>query len=168
MSSYVICDEPRPSPLRDYVVRPSAPLLAMMLGGAWLAWPWFIVNSIALGSPTRRREIAMVLIAIAGSALLAVTAIALVDAGVIHTETQARLAGLVIRTWKLGMACWLVTLQARTFHVYEYYGGTVRSARPVLIAGLFLRGIVVGLLDSPIWRIIVGGDIASLMTGGLS
>src|SRR5688572_26277398 len=98
MSSYVISDEPRPSPLRDYVVRPSAPLLAMMLGGAWLAWPWFIVNGIALGSPTWRREVAMVVIAIAGSALLAVTAIALVDAGVIHTETQARLAGLVIRT----------------------------------------------------------------------
>jgi hypothetical protein len=168
MSSYVIADEPRPGPLGNYVVRPSAPLLAMMLGGAWLAWPWFIVNAIALGSPTRRREIAMVAIALAGTALLAVVALALVDAGIIHTETQARLAGLVIRTWKLGMACAVYTVQARTFHVFEYYGGAVRSPRVVLIAGLFLRGAVVGLVDSTLWRIIVGGDLVSLVRGGLS
>ena len=48
--SYTIPDEPRPSPWNHLVVRPNAPLLASMLCGAWLAWPWFVVNAIAMGA----------------------------------------------------------------------------------------------------------------------
>ena len=57
--TYQIADEPIETSLRAYVVRPSAPLMAIMLGGAWLSWPWFAFNAIAMGSPTRRKEIGL-------------------------------------------------------------------------------------------------------------
>ena len=53
---YAIADEPEASRLAHLTVRPSMPLLALMLGGAWIAWPWFALNAYAMGSPTRRRE----------------------------------------------------------------------------------------------------------------
>jgi len=164
MKDYAIPDEPRPGRLGHLVVRPSAPLLALMLCGAWVAWPWYIFNAIALGSPTRRREIALSVGAVAGTAVLGVVVIALVDAGVIESTTAIRLALLAIATWKIGMAYAISTLQARTFHVYEYYGGRVRNPNLVLIGGFILRGAVIGLVDSTLWRIIVAGYLAK---GGL-
>jgi hypothetical protein len=155
MSVYQIPDEPRAGRLGELVVRPSAPLLAAMLCGGWLAWPWFAFNAIAMGSPTRKKELLLCGLAVAGTALLALIAFALIDAGVIRTETTARLAGLAIVTWKLGLAYLVNTVQERTFHVYEYYGGRIRGAMPVLLAGFWLRPVVMGLIDDPLWRVIV-------------
>lgn len=157
--SYILPDEARPGALRNYVVRPDAPLLAAMLAGAWLAWPWFAFNGIAMGSPTRRRELIMCAAAFAGTALLAFALLAMVRGGWLTTETEIRLGLLAIATWKLAMSYWLVTLQSRTFHVYEYYGGPVRGAGGVLGAGFLLRGLVLGLVDDPLWVIIVAGGV---------
>jgi len=156
--SYEIADEPSPSDtFGNLVFRPSAPLLAAMMCGAWLAWPWFIVNSFALGSPTRRREIAMCLVAVVGTVVLALGVFALVDAGVIESRLALQLALLGITTWKLGMAYWVSEMQSRTFEVYTYYGGPVRKAYGVFVAGTYLRVIVLGLSADPLWRVIVGG-----------
>ena len=46
MLRYQIPDEPRPGPLRQLVVAPTWPLLATMLAGCWLAWPWFCFNGL--------------------------------------------------------------------------------------------------------------------------
>ncbi|MEZ4400840.1 MAG: hypothetical protein R3B06_12520 [Kofleriaceae bacterium] len=153
--TYVVADEPGPSGLRGLVVSPSVPLLAAMLCGGWLTWPWFIVNALALAGPTRRKEIVLALAAIAGTVVLALVALALVDAGVIATDTTARLAVLVLTGWKLGMAYTVSALQGRTFHLYRYYHGVVRNPRAVLIAGLLLRPVVMDLFDDRLWRIIV-------------
>lgn len=157
--TYVLPDEARPGALGNYVVRPSAPLLASMLAGAWLAWPWFAFNSIALGSPTRRRELGLCGIAVLGTAVLAAVLLALLSAGLIESETEIRLGLLVISTWKLGMAYWLNIVQARTFHIYEYYKGVVRNAAPVLIAGFWLRPLILDLTDEPFWIIIIAGGM---------
>lgn len=156
---YPLVDEPRPGKLGHLVVRPSAPLLAAMLCGGWLAWPWFAFNAVALGSPTRRKELALCGVAVAGTGLLALVAFALVDAGVIRTEATARLAGLAIASWKLGMAYAISTVQERTFHVYEYYGGAIRGAVPLLVAGVWLRPLVLGLVDDRLWRVIVSWGV---------
>lgn len=154
--SYQIADEPHESSLSAYVVRPSAPLLALMVCGAWLAWPWFAFNAIALGSPTRRREIALCAVAVAGTIVLGVIVLALWDAGLVR-GVGLELALLAITTWKLTLAYVVSTLQSRTFEVYEYYGGTVRSSRYVLGGGSFLHELVVDLIDHPLWVIIVTG-----------
>jgi hypothetical protein len=154
--SYQIADEPQESSLSAYVVRPDAPLLAMMLCGAWLAWPWFAFNSIALGSPTKRKELGLCVVAVAGTAVLAAIVIALWRAGIVR-GTSLRFALLAITTWKLTLAYYICVIQARTFHVYEYYGGTVRSPRAVLGAGTYLRSLIVGISDNPLWIIIVAG-----------
>jgi hypothetical protein len=139
------------------VVDPSGPLLAEMLCGSWLALPWFAFNAIAMGSPTRRKEIALCVLAFAVTAVLGWGVLALREIGVIESRTVLRFAILGIVTWKLSMAYAIHTLQARTFHVYEYYGGPVRSSTYVISTGFLLRDVVIGLSDDPLWVIIVSG-----------
>jgi hypothetical protein len=156
--TYQIADEPTPpASLKSLVCRPSAPLLAAMVCGAWLAWPWFAFNAIALGSPTRRRELLACAAGAFGSVALAVAIFGLVRLGVIESRITLELALLGVTTWKLAMAQYVCGLQSRTFDVYAYYGGGVRSPRAVLIAGYYLRAIVLGLIDHPLWIIIVAG-----------
>jgi len=156
VAAYTISDEPRPSKLRHLVFHPSGPLLASMLGGAWLAWPWFVLNSIALGSPTRRKEIAIAIVAVLGSLALAVLVVALDDAKLLETKTRVELAILGITVWKLGCAYWVCIVQSRTFHVYTYYGGTARPVMVPLLVGFALRSTVMGLVAHPLWWITVG------------
>jgi hypothetical protein len=165
--TYHIADEPVESSLRAYVVRPSAPLLAAMLCGAWLAWPWFAFNAIAMGSPTRKKELAMCAAAFAGTGALAAIVIALVDHKIIESDLAIRLAVLAIVTFKLTMSYAISTVQNRTFHVYAYYGGPIRESRPVLGVGYVLRGVVIGMIDHPLWVIIVAGGIAAGLCRGV-
>lgn len=155
--TYQIADQPIDSALRDYVVRPSTPLLADILCGTWLAWPWFAFNAIAMGSPTRRKELALCAGAFAVTFALAAGVLILFRYGVIPTGAPLRLALLAISACKLAFTYYLVVVQDRTFHVYEYYGGTVRDARRVLLAGTLVSSFVIGLVDHPLWWIIVSG-----------
>lgn len=155
--TYAIADEPIETSRRHLVVDPSGPLLAEMLCGSWLALPWFAFNAVAMGSPTRRKEIALCVLAFAVTAVLGYVVLALREIGVIESRTVLRFAILGIVTWKLSMAYAIHTLQARTFHVYEYYGGPVRSSTYVISTGFLLRDLVIGLSDDPLWVIIVSG-----------
>ena len=157
--TYQIADEPVETPWRHLVVRPSMPLLASMMCGAWLAWPWFAFNAIAMGSPTRRKEVALCVAAFVSTTVLAVIVIELFDLGWIPKGAPLRLALLGLTAYKLAFCYYLELLQSRTFHVYEYYGGQVRASGGVLTAAYWLRGFVVGLSDDPLWIIIVAGGI---------
>jgi len=157
--SYQIADEPAPTSLGDYVVRPDAPLLAIMVAGAWLSWPWFAFNAIAMGSPTKKKELLLVAGAFIGTAALAMIVITLVRVGIIPAGIPTRLAVLGIVTFKLTMTYYISSVQERTFHVYQYYGGSVRAAGAVLSIGYWLRGLVIGMSDDPLWIIIVAGGI---------
>lgn len=155
--TYAIADEPIETSRRHLVVSPGTPLLAEMLCGTWLALPWFAFNAVAMGSPTRRKEIALCVLAFAVTAVLGYTVLALREIGVIESTTVLRFALLGIVTWKLAIAYAIHTLQSRTFHVYEYYGGPVRSGTYVIGLGITLRATVIGLSDDPLWVIIVSG-----------
>jgi hypothetical protein len=154
---YAIADEPHETPWRHLVVNPSGPLLAEMTCGSWLSIPWFAFNAIAMGSPTKIKEAAMCVAAFAVTAVAALLLIWAIDTDIIVSTTVIRLCVLAIITWKLAIAYWIHTIQSRTFHVYEYYGGAVRSASAVLATGYVLRGFIVGAVDHPVWRIIVSG-----------
>ena len=165
--TYQIADEPIETSLRAYVVRPSAPLLAIMVGGAWLSWPWFAFNAIAMGSPTKRKEVALCIAAFVGTAVLAQLVITLSRAGIIPPGTGEQIALLGITTFKLTITYYISVLQERTFHVYEYYGGQVRASSGVLTAAYWLRGFVVGMSDDPLWIIIVAGGLGGGGAGAL-
>lgn len=157
--SYVIPDEPTPSTLTRFAVRPDAPLLAAITAGAWLAWPWFAFNGFAFGSPTRHREAALCGAALAGTAVLAMILLALMNAGIIVTPTALNIASLAITAFKMAMAYYISNVQGRTFAVYEYYGGTVKRSWAILAFGSSMRVAVIMLIDDPIWRIIVSGGV---------
>jgi hypothetical protein len=158
--SYQIADEPLPpDSLKSLVCRPAAPLLAAMVCGAWLAWPWFAFNAIAIGSPTKRRELAWCAAGMLGSAAMAIVIFALVRAGIIESRLTMEIALLGVTAWKLGVAQYVCELQSRTFEVYTFYGGAVRSPRAVIMVGWWLRALVLGLVDHPVWVIIVAGGL---------
>jgi hypothetical protein len=157
--TYLIADEPVDSTLRDYVVRPHMPLLASAVCGAWLAWPWFAFNAFAMGSPTRRKELALAGAAFAGTTVLALAVLGLFRLGVIPNGAPLRLALLAITAFKLAFSYYLSMVQDRTFHVYEYYGGPVRDPRRLISVGWLVSGFVVGLSDHPLWVIIVSGGL---------
>lgn len=159
MAKYQLPDEPQPTAFNQYVVRPDGPLLAAMMCGAWLAWPWFVFNAYAMGSPTKRKELALCCAAISGTGALAMVVLALMDAGVIISATSIQIAMLGIAAFKMAMAYYVSNVQSRTFSVYEYYGGMVRSAFPVIVAGTYVRSVILELVDDPIWEIIVSGGI---------
>jgi hypothetical protein len=153
--SYQIADEPTERGRQSFVVRPSVPLFAMMFCGAWLAFPWFAANAIALDSPTSRREVKLAATAMAGVVALVLAIYTLVDLGVIESRLALRIALLVVSGVKVGFAYWLSIVQNRTFNVYTYYGGTVQKAFYVVMAGRYARPIIFGLSASPIWHAII-------------
>lgn len=154
--SYQIADEPIERQGRAaFVVQPNAPLFAAMFCGAWLAFPWFAANALALNSPSSRREVKLSLLAIAGVTVAAFVVYALVDLGVIESRLTLRLALLLVSSLKIGLAYTLAIVQSRTFSVYTYYGGTVQKAMYVFMVGRYLRPLVLGLSASPIWHAIV-------------
>lgn len=132
-SGYRLADEPRPSGLSHMAVNPFWPFLGVMLGGAWLSWPWFVVNGFAVGSPTRKKELGIAIGGFALTALLVVTIIGLAGTGRI-SQRGVPYALLSLTVLKLGVTYWLHTLQTTTFEVYEYYGGTVRQGFLVILA----------------------------------
>ncbi len=135
--SYRIADEPRPGKLAHLAVNPVWPLFGIMFGGAALSWTWFVVNSAALGSPSRRQELGWAIGGMAGSMALIL--------GIFFLATRELLGDLAVRysvvgltVWKLAVSYWLFTLQSRSFHLYEHFGGRVRNGAFVVFLGFFL------------------------------
>lgn len=170
-SAYIIDDEPATSgSLQKWIVDPMWPLLAVMMAGVWLGWPWLLLNGRALGSPNWRRQAQMLALGLAVTIALAATIVLLWDAGLIHTRTHVRLALLVVTVWKLGVSYKVHALQSGTFELFKYYGGEVKQGMRALILGVYVgRALMLGLVDSVLWVIIISGGIfsADLTTGGL-
>lgn len=136
-ATYELIDEPRPGGLARLAVKPFWPLLAVMLGGAWISWPWFVLNGFAVGSPTRRRELLWAIAGFAGSFALIVLLGLLAQAGL--AGLGLGYAAISIVVYKLYVTYMLYTLQARSFSLYEYFGGETRNGVFVLIAAAVLR-----------------------------
>ncbi|MEM8964484.1 MAG: hypothetical protein AAGD38_23560 [Acidobacteriota bacterium] len=137
--TYTILDEPSTGgKLGDFAVRPLWPLLAVMFGGAWLSWPWFAFNAWAVGSPTRRRETALAAAGFVGAATLFLV-LAVMNGNGLIPEGLLPYLGLVLTVWKLFISYRLYLLQARSFYLYEYFGGAVRSGLFVVLIGGFAR-----------------------------
>lgn len=143
--SYRIADEPRPTRLGQLAVRPFWPLFAVMLAGTWLSWPWFVVNAFAVGSPNRRRETLVAVLGVIGTAAL-IVGIIFVGRGL--SEGQQTYLPLLLVGWKLGISYWLFFLQAETFELYEYFGGTVKNGMLGVALGFMLQSRVIEAASS--------------------
>jgi hypothetical protein len=137
MNAYQIADEPAPSTLARYAVNPLYPMLAFMFAGVWFAWPWFAFNSFAIGSPTKRAEVAWL---VAGLIVPSAVGWALLFARGANALPQASAPyiGLVIVVLKIVVVYAVFLLQSRTIEIYEYYGGKlVNGVWPLLAAFYF-------------------------------
>lgn len=163
--TYAIADEPHDTPWKQLVVSPTGPMIGEIVCGSWLSLPWFVANAIALGSPRRRREIALVVLQLVVTIGLGSLLIWADDRELIESRTLLQLAVLVIVTWKLGIAYLITRLQLGAYQVYELEGGAVRSTTFVIAAGILIRPYVQGLSDDPLWWIIVMGDALGGLAG---
>ena len=135
-SSYRIVDEPTAGPLDRAVVSPTWPMFAMMLGGAWLAWPWFLFNAWAMNSPRLARNIAWVVGGLAVSVGIAGAAVFLFQANILPKGAMPYVA-IAIILWKLLVTYVLTLDQERSFELHQYFGGTVASGMWVMLIGSF-------------------------------
>jgi hypothetical protein len=153
-ASYDLIDEPKPGPLSHLAVKPIWPLLAVMLGGAWISWPWFVVNGFAVGSPTRWRELAWAVAGPIGCLALILLLGQLAVQGVVG-GLALRYLTISIVVYKLYVTYVLFTLQTQSFSLYEYFGGQLRSGFFALVAAMIFRSRVLGQMPDFL-RIVLG------------
>jgi hypothetical protein len=140
---YVIIDEPQPGRLASMAVSPSWPLLGMMLGGSWLGLPWFLFNSIAMGSPNLKREVATMIATVSGVLTVAIGAKLILESTG-HAHLAEYLLYVALPALKLGGGYWLTQLQSGPYKLHLKVGGKPRSAATLALASYFLRATVLG------------------------
>jgi hypothetical protein len=152
---YRIVDEPQQSSLEQYVVSPIWPLFAFMFAGSWLAFPWFIFNSVAMGSSHIKKNIKLVVIAAFGSLLISLGLIHLLQMKILNQD-NIRYAVLILLVWKLGFGYLLYLIQSRTHQIFEEFGGQSKNGIIVVLAGAFFgRKLVLNLFASSLWTLFV-------------
>ncbi len=134
---YRIADEPQAGAMGGWVVDPFWPMLATMLAGSWLGVPWFAANAVALGSATRRREIALAAASVAGAAALTAGLIAANSFGLLPTRA-ARYGVVLVTAWRLMTAYAVYQLQDASFELHRHFGGRARNGAPLAVLGAFL------------------------------
>ena len=150
---YRIADEPQPSAWTRIAVHPLWPLFAFMFAGPWLSWTWFLANGVAVGSPTRVKERLLVVAGLLGCVAIIFIMGLLISSGVVPAAFKWT-APLVLTLWKLGVSYWLFELQRRSFELYRYFGGPLRSGIFIVFAGYLLR---------PAVRSAIGSGLATLL-----
>jgi hypothetical protein len=154
-SIYSIADEPKPGGLSHLVVNPLWPLLAFMLGGTWFGWGWFVLNGVALGSATLRREISLVAAGFIGSfVILSIGGIFLTSYDS-NNPIGIRFILLTVTVWKLTISYLLYVMQERSFAIYSYYNERVRNGLIIVILGVLVGHRVIAALSSNFLQIIL-------------
>jgi len=132
--SYHIADEPRPGALAQYAIDPMWAALALMFGGVWLAWPVFALNAFALGSATRRRDLALLAAGLACMVAFLATVEFLAGLGWMPEATYPYLR-IALTALKLTFAFVLQISQSRAAELHRYFGGRLRVAWPLIPLG---------------------------------
>jgi len=153
MQTYEIIDEPADSRFARLAVNPFWILLATMLGGTWLGWPWFAVNSLAIGSMHRKRELITVSLGFIVSAALAMLCLWSVRQGYLDSVTLPY-AALLLLVWKLAVSYALQLWQSPGFELAVHFRGGARNGALLAFAGLLLRAQVLRSLPD-FWLLVL-------------
>jgi len=133
--TYRIIDEPRPSRGPWIAVNPFWPLLGMVLTGILPGVLWFLYNGRALGSATRRREVAIAGVGVLGSLACA---LALQTLRPSISVTAFPYLGLLLVGWKVMIGYLLHIDQVRSVELYTYFGGRLGRGFLLLILVIVL------------------------------
>lgn len=152
-AGYRIIDEPAPSRLEQLIVNPIWPLFGSMFAGAWLAYPWFVLNAFALGGRRRWGDLAIAAAGITSSVLSLVVMAVLLRRGALDQSTlpYAQLVPLGVR---LSCFYWLFLRQEPVFGLFTYFGGRPRQAMIVVVAAFFIRQKLLGGV-SPVLQLLL-------------
>lgn len=143
---YVLPDEPRPGALSRFVYPPMWPLLAFMFAGTWLAWPWFLFNSHAMGSPWFRRDAIVVGLGLVGAVAFVLGMGWGIDVEAFGPDAVPYVL-LVLVGWKLAIGYALFTSQEGSFELLEAYEEREPPPVPayvVLLVGVVLKSRLLG------------------------
>ncbi|WP_215398957.1 hypothetical protein [Rheinheimera oceanensis] len=154
MNTYQIMDEPRGSKLSKVTVDPMWPLLGFMLGGALFSWTWSVINSFALNSPSRNKELITVFIALFIFTLMYLGFGTLYSKGYLD-GINTQYIKMVIISVELIFCYKIFLMQRDSFDVYEYFNGQV--AHPVI--GLLIAFVVGRKVES----FVIGALLAEVM-----
>ncbi len=133
---------------------PMWPLLATMLGGVWMGWSWFLLNSIAVGGERRFRAFPIIAMGLGVSSIVAVVVFSLLESRSLDLG-YVRYILIALSGWKLGISYVLFNTQTREHELFEYYGGATRSGLYAILAAPVLRGWVLGSLIPVGWWTLV-------------
>ncbi len=139
------------------LVRPDVILAATMFVGVWMAWPWSVVNGLALGVD-RRRLALQVIFGLAGASALALLFTALIPAEPPDDGDFSWLPYVLIalRGWKLVIAYAMFNEQNNAMAVFSYYGGEPKNGIPLVVGGSLLRGwVLLDLLPIGWWTLVL-------------
>ncbi|HET9932507.1 MAG TPA: hypothetical protein VFQ35_17515, partial [Polyangiaceae bacterium] len=132
---------------------PFWPLLGSMLAGGWLAWPWFALNSAALGKGKRfDTDLAVLGFGVALNAVFVIGVARVLASGWVQHHEYA---DLVPQALRLTVFYWLFLRQERTYQLFEHFGGVGRNGLFVVMLGAVMRGSVLALLPSNL-RMLLG------------
>jgi len=137
VSTYQIIDEPQASKLSKATVDPMWPLLAFMLGGALFSWGWSAINSFALNSPNRKRELLIVFMALLAFIAMYLSLNKLLSNGYLEGINIQYIKVLIV-SLELIFCYKLFLMQKNSFDIYEYFNGKVASPIIGLLLALFI------------------------------
>lgn len=152
---YVIPDEPRASGLSRWAVDPMWPMFGLMLGGLWLALPWFVFNGLALGTPTRMREWLTLAAGLIG-AIVATLAVAHAARMGWIEGVGIRLALLSVITVKLASGFAVYAMQSRSFELWQHFGGMARNGLLLVAAAFLVERQLFAAIDSVFMLLVLG------------
>lgn len=156
-SGYKIPDEPLPSAWARFTCDPNVIVTAGMVGGSWLAAPWFAFNAFAVGSATQRREMILAAAMPIATSLFGMLLTLLVG----HFGWPFRVVhygALLVYVVKFALLYELQRKQAVTVGIHRYLGRSVMQGWPLVALGYFGRSFVVqyafGVSDWLGWAVI--------------
>jgi hypothetical protein len=150
--NYAIVDEPSPSALTRVAVSPLWIFLGAIFGGAGIGLLWFALNSVAIGSASKKHEFAYVALGLLGTPVIYLLLGMLWERGVIGAGLEPYLH-LVTTIFQLLVVYQVHLIQSRSFQLFELFGGVVRNGVLVVVALALLRPRLAEMLGA--WSLLL-------------